>query len=119
MERNDKSITVYSTKSGRICPGCGQPVGKCNCRKQTVLPKGDGTVRVGRSTKGRGGKCVSLVTGLQLEPGELNRLARHLKQKCSSGGTLKDGVIEIQGDHRELIVKELSGLGYKARLSGG
>ncbi len=118
MERNDKSITVYSTESGRICPGCGQPLDRCNCKKQTVLPKGDGTARVSRSTKGRGGKCVSLITGMQLEPDKLNRLARHLKQKCGTGGTVKDGVIEIQGDHRELIVKELAVLGHKARLSG-
>jgi translation initiation factor 1 len=119
MNRDDKSVTVYSTEHGRICPGCGQPVGKCTCKKQDVLPQGDGTARVSRSTKGRGGKCVSLVTGLQLETDELNRLAKHLKQKCSSGGTLKEGVIEIQGDHREQIVKELTMLGYKARLAGG
>jgi translation initiation factor 1 len=119
MNRDDKSITVYSTESGRICPGCGQPALKCSCRKQDVLPQGDGTARVSRSTKGRGGKCVSLVTGLQLGSDELNKLARHLKQKCGSGGTLKDGVIEIQGDHREQIVRELTGLGYKTRLAGG
>ena len=119
MNRDDKSITVYSSESGRICPGCGQPVGKCSCKKQAVMPNGDGTARVSRSTKGRGGKCVSLVTGLQLGTEELNRLARHLKQKCGSGGTAKEGVIEIQGDHRELIVKELAMLGHKTRLAGG
>jgi translation initiation factor 1 len=119
MNRDDRSITVYSSERGRICPGCGQPTGKCNCRKQVVLPKGDGTARVSRSTKGRGGKCVSRITGLQIEAGELNKLAKHLKQKCGSGGTLKEGVIEIQGDHREQIVKELTNLGYMAKLSGG
>jgi translation initiation factor 1 len=119
MIRDDKSITVYSSEGGRICPGCGKPTAKCACKIEAALPKGDGTVRVSRSTKGRGGKCVSLVTGLQLENGELNTLAKHLKQKCGSGGTVKDGVIEIQGDHRELIVKELIMLGHKARLAGG
>jgi len=119
MNRDDKSVTVYSSESGRICSGCGQPTGKCSCRKQVVLPQGDGTARVSRSTKGRGGKCVSLITGLQLGTDELNNLAKHLKQKCSSGGTVKDGVIEIQGDHRELIVKELTWLGHKTRLAGG
>lgn len=119
MSKNDKSVTVYSSIEGRICPGCGQPAGKCSCSKQAVLPKGDGTARISRSTKGRGGKCVSLISGLQLGPDELARLAKHLKQKCGSGGTLKDGVIEIQGDHRELIAKELIILGHKAKLSGG
>jgi translation initiation factor 1 len=119
MNRDDKSITVYLSERGRICPGCGQPTGKCTCKKQAVLPQGDGTARVSRSTKGRGGKSVSLVNGLLLGTDELNRLAKHLKQKCGSGGTVKDGAIEIQGDHRELIVKELTGLGYKARLAGG
>jgi translation initiation factor 1 len=118
MNRDDKSIIVYSSERGRICPGCGQPAGKCSCKKQAVLPKGDSTARVSRSTKGRGGKCVSLITGMQMETAELNNLAKHLKQKCGSGGTLKEGVIEIQGDHREQIVKELTGLGYKARLAG-
>jgi translation initiation factor 1 len=118
MNRDDKSITVYSSEHGRICPGCGQPAGKCSCRKQAILSQGDGTARVSRSTKGRGGKCVSLITGLQMEAGELNKLAKHLKQKCGSGGTVKDGEIEIQGDHREQIVKELTNLGYKARLAG-
>jgi translation initiation factor 1 len=119
MKKDDKSVTVYSSESGRICPGCGQPAGKCSCIKQTALPKGDGTVRVSRSTKGRGGKCVSLITGLQLGTDELNKLAKHLKQKCGSGGTVKEGEIEIQGDHREQIVKELIILGYKAKLAGG
>jgi translation initiation factor 1 len=119
MNRDDKSITVYSSERGRICPGCGQPTGKCSCRKQAVLPQGDGTARVSRSTRGRGGKCVSLITGLHLGTDELSKLAKHLKHKCGSGGTVKEGVIEIQGDHREQIVKELTGLCHKARLAGG
>jgi translation initiation factor 1 len=119
MNMDDKAVTVYSTERGRICPGCGQPAGKCTCKKQAVLPQGDGTARVSRSTKGRGGKCVRLVIGLPLGTDELNKLAKHLKQKCSSGGTVKEGGIEIQGDHREQIVKELTVLGHKARLAGG
>jgi len=80
---------------------------------------GDGVVRVSRSAKGRGGKCVSLVTGLQLEGIELGKLAKQLKQKCGSGGTVKQGAIEIQGDHRAIIVNELERLGCKVKLAGG
>jgi len=119
MYRDDDAITVYSSKSGRVCPGCGLSVGKCSCKKQAALPKGDGVARVSRSTKGRGGKCVSLVTGLLLNSDELGKLSKQLKQRCGSGGTVKDGEIEIQGDHRTLIVNELKRLGYKVKLAGG
>lgn len=119
MHRDDKAVTVYSSERGRICPGCGLSAGACRCKKQAALPKGDGVARVSRSTKGRGGKCVSLVTGLPLEGDELGRLAKQLKQKCGAGGTVKDGEIEIQGDHRTLIVNELKALGYKVKLAGG
>ena len=119
MHRDDKAATVYSSEDGRICPGCGLPVNVCGCKKQRVLPQGDGVARVSRSTKGRGGKCVSLVTGLALEESTLNHLAKQLKQKCGAGGTVKEGVIEIQGDHRALIVNELKRLGYQVKSAGG
>jgi len=119
MYRDDKAATVYSSERGRICPRCGLPVGACACGKPTSLPRGDGVVRVSRSTKSRGGKCVTLVTGVPLKEGELTKLAKHLKQKCGAGGTVKDGVIEIQGDHREQIVNELIRLGYQAKPAGG
>lgn len=76
-------------------------------------------VRVGRETAGRGGKGVSVITGLPLAGDALDELARALKRRCGSGGTVRDGVIEIQGDHRDLLVAELKRLGYPAKRSGG
>jgi translation initiation factor 1 len=76
-------------------------------------------VRVGRETKGRRGKGVSVVTGLGLGEAELGALATELKKACGSGGTVRDGAIEIQGDHREQLVAELIRRGFKARRSGG
>ncbi len=72
-----------------------------------------------RETKGRKGKGVTLITGIPLDQGELKKLSKTLKQKCASGGSLKDGVIEIQGDHRNLLEKELGRLGYKVKRAGG
>lgn len=76
-------------------------------------------VRVGRETKGRAGKGVTVVTGLPLRGEPLAELASQLKKRCGSGGTVKDGVIEIQGDHRDVLVAELTRLGYSAKRSGG
>jgi translation initiation factor 1 len=76
-------------------------------------------IRVGRETKGRAGKGVTVVTGLPLAPAQLEALASELKKRCGSGGTVRDGVIEIQGEHRDLLVQELTKLGYQAKRSGG
>jgi translation initiation factor 1 len=76
-------------------------------------------VRVGRQTKGRKGKGVTVVTGVPLGQAELEKLARDLKKKCGSGGTVRDGVIEIQGEHRDTLVEELGRRGYTAKRSGG
>jgi translation initiation factor 1 len=114
-----ESKTVYSTEHGRLCAKCGLPITQCECGRTNAFPKGNGIIRVGRQTKGRKGKGVTLITGLPLDEEELQRLAKELKRKCSSGGTVKNGVIEIQGDHRAMLVDELKGLGYSARLSGG
>jgi translation initiation factor 1 len=102
---------VYSTATGRTCPGCGHPVKQCCCRE--ALPQGDTVVRVSRETKGRKGSGVCLITGLPLAGAELKKLASELKKKCGSGGTVKNGVIEIQGDHREVLVDALNRLGFK------
>jgi translation initiation factor 1 len=110
---------VYSTDHGRTCPKCGWPVDRCACSKESAVPKGDGIVRVARETKGRKGKGVTLITGMPLAGEELKKLASELKQKCGTGGTVKDGVIEIQGDHRDVLVTELIKRGYKAKKSGG
>jgi translation initiation factor 1 len=103
---------VYSTDTGRTCPDCGHPVKQCCCRK-TSRPQGDTVVRVSRETKGRKGSGVCLITGLPLNEAELKKLAGELKKKCGSGGTVKNGVIEIQGDHREFLVDALIKLGFK------
>ena len=114
----DASGSVYSTTQGRTCPDCGKPASECECKRQDA-PVGDGNVRVSRETKGRKGKGVTLVTGIPLGGEALKDLAKQLKQKCGVGGTLKDGVIEIQGDQRDLLVTELQKMGYKAKKSGG
>ncbi|MCE7765538.1 translation initiation factor Sui1 [Pseudomonas putida] len=109
---------VYSTDAGRHCPDCGQPVDACIC-KQQIIPEGDGIARVRRESKGRGGKTVTTVTGVPLPPDQLKELATTLKRRCGTGGALKDGVIEIQGDHVELLIGELTKQGFKAKKSGG
>ncbi len=117
---NDNSRLVYSTASGNICPSCSKQLAKCKCnKKKNNVPAEDGIVRVQRSIKGRKGKGVSQICGLALGAGQLKELAKKLKQKCGTGGTIKNGVIEIQGDHREFLVKELIRLGYKAKKAGG
>jgi translation initiation factor 1 len=115
-----RSTTVYSTDQGRLCPDCRQPVATCQCRsKQKQQVKGDGVVRVSRESKGRKGKGVSLISGLPLAEDKLKKLAASLKQQCGTGGTIRDGVIEIQGDHRDKLLKLLQDQGYKAKLAGG
>ena len=109
---------VYSTDAGRHCPDCGQPVDACVC-KQQVIPEGDGIARVRRESKGRGGKTVTTITGVPLALEPLKELASTLKRRCGTGGALKDGVIEIQGDHVQLLLDELAKRGFKAKKSGG
>jgi translation initiation factor 1 len=110
---------VYSTEHGRMCPDCGNPVADCTCRRRGVVRQADGIVRVGRETKGRKGKGVTLVTGLAGPDDDLRQIARELKRMCGSGGTVKDGVIEVQGDHRDKLVAELQKRGYVVKRSGG
>ncbi len=116
MPSNDR--TVYSTENGRICPKCGYPKADCRC-KRTAAPSSDGVIRVSKDSKHRKGKTVTLVTSIQLPEEQLRDLASALKRLCGSGGTVKEGSIEIQGDHRDKIVTELKSLGYKAKLAGG
>lgn len=113
------SVRVYSTEAGPLCPGCGEAAGRCACQAAPALPRGDGVVRVGRETKGRKGKGVTLVTGLPLAPEALAALAGELKRRCGTGGTVKEGVIEIQGDHRDRLLGELQGRGYRVKKAGG
>lgn len=109
---------VYSTESGRMCPDCRQPVAQCSCKAQTV-PQGDGIVRVSRETKGRGGKAVTLVKGVLLDAAGLTELGKKLKNACGSGGTVKDGVIEVQGDHCDRVVELLKAQGHTVKRAGG
>ena len=117
--QNKDGGLVYSTEFGKMCPGCNKPVSSCICQKKQATPKQDGIVRLMRETKGRKGKGVTLITGLPLDDSGLKKLEKTLKQKCGSGGCLKDGVIEIQGDHRDMLEKELSSLGYRIKRAGG
>lgn len=110
---------VYSTDSGRMCPACRQPVADCMCGKPAPLPAGDGIVRVSRETKGRAGKGVTLVKGLALDAVALTALAKQLKAACGSGGTVKDGVIEVQGDHCERVIEHLKKQGLAVKRAGG
>jgi translation initiation factor 1 len=117
--KSKNSVTVYSTEHGKTCPKCGKALTCCACAKAKAAPKGDGVVRISRQTKGRKGKGVCLITGLSLPAAEVEKLAKQLKQRCGAGGTVKDGVIEIQGDHREALLQELTKLGFKVKLAGG
>ena len=118
-QNNKTSGVVYSSQHGKMCPTCRQPIAQCTCRQQKAVAKGDGIVRVSRQTKGRKGKGVTLVTGLPLNAEDLTQLAKELKQACGSGGTIKDGVIEIQGEHRDKLVEVLSKRGYTVKRVGG
>ena len=117
--RQSEYSLVYSTSEGRICPDCSKPVDRCTCRAKTAPPKVDGIVRISRSTKGRKGKGVTVITGIPMAGDALKGLAQKLKQRCGAGGTIKDGAIEIQGEHRDLLFEELTKLGYKVKRSGG
>jgi translation initiation factor 1 len=112
---------VYRTDVGRMCPGCRRPIADCVCKGHGGQPlrSHSGPVRVARETQGRGGKGVTVVTGLPLDDPALEALARDLKRRCGSGGTVRDGVIEIQGEHRDTVVAELIRRGFPARRSGG
>jgi translation initiation factor 1 len=118
MKSNSNGGLVYSTDTGRMCPDCRQPVAHCYC-KQQAIPKGDGVVRVSRESKGRGGKTVTLVKGALLDVVGLAQLGKQLRSACGSGGTVKDGVIEVQGDHCGLVLETLKKLGHSAKRAGG
>jgi translation initiation factor 1 len=109
---------VYSTDAGRMCPGCRRPVAQCACRP-AAPPAGDGVVRVFFETKGRGGKGVTVVRGLGLDDAALAPIAKQLKAACGVGGTVKDGAIELQGEHRDRVVALLQAQGRTVKKAGG
>ncbi len=113
---------VYSTDNGRIstCPSCGQPYRLCRCDQPAVQKKkSDGIVRIMRDRKQRGGKTVTVITGVAGNESELLALSQQLKKLCGTGGTVKEGNIEIQGDHCTKIQEKLTALGYKVKRAGG
>ena len=110
---------VYSTEAGRMCPGCLRPAAECVCRDRSRPRSGDGAVTVSRETKGRKGAGMTLVQGLPLSDADLDRLAKTLKSRCGVGGSVKAGVIELQGDQREKVRAWLAEQGYRVKLSGG
>ena len=117
MSKNSR--LVYSDEIGSTCPKCRKPLKSCDCHNTTSVSKGDGIVRVSRSTAGRKGKGVTIITGVPLQDKKLKELAKKLKQKCGSGGTVKDGIIEIQGEHRDMLVEELQKQGWTVKKAGG
>jgi translation initiation factor 1 len=120
----DDSRLVYSTESGRICPSCGQPTARCTCKKKKTVKKqsiypNDGIVRIRREIKGRKGKTVTSIFDVPLDDKNLQQFAKTLKRLCGTGGTVKDGVVIIQGDHRDTLLKKIKQQGYTVKLVGG
>jgi translation initiation factor 1 len=101
------SRLIYSTEAGRICPECQKSVSDCSCRKKQSEPQSqsitDGIIRIRREVEGRKGKTVTIISGFDLNGIGLGFLAKQLKQHCGAGGSVKDGLIIIQGDHREKV----------------
>jgi translation initiation factor 1 len=110
---------VYSTGIGTLCPNCRRALRDCVCPQGAPGAAGPAAVRVARETKGRAGKGVTTITGLPLSADDLGVLAAKLKKRCGSGGTVRAGVIEIQGEHRDAVLAELIKLGWPARRAGG
>lgn len=125
MAQMSGSNFVYSTQHGNLCPVCERPKAGCICARMKAaqaksdFESGDGAVRVARETKGRKGAGVTLISGVPLAAKELKALAKDLKKRCGTGGTIKEGVIEIQGDHRDLLITMLEKKGYKTKRVGG
>ena len=106
---------VYSTEVGRMCPQCRQALASCRCSAASARPAADGVLRVSLETKGRAGKGVTVLRGLALDDAAIAALGKQLRTSCGSGGTVKDGVIEVQGDHRERITQALLSMGHAAK----
>ena len=118
MSKKHDGGLVYSTDHGRMCPQCLHSREQCSCGREQ-RPPGDGVVRVSRETKGRKGKGVTLISGIPLAEKELKAYAKELKAKCGTGGTLKDGVVEIQGDQRDILLPLLMQKGWVVKRAGG
>jgi translation initiation factor 1 len=110
---------VYSTDAGRMCPTCRQAVAQCICKNAPAAPAGDGVVRVSYDRKGRAGKGVTVIKGLALDAAALAQTVKQLKATCGCGGTVKDGVVEVQGDHCERVMEHLKKQGWVVKRAGG
>jgi len=119
MSRKSATRAVYSTDGGRLCHQCHRPVSGCICKDAAPASQGDGIVRIRRESKGRGGKTVTLIHGVPLASAPLKDLAKKLKKRCGVGGSVKEGVIETQGDQRDTCKAVLEGLGFQVKLAGG
>ena len=102
-----------------LCPTCHQLKTTCTCKVEPSAPSKSSFARVGRETKGRRGRGVTIISDLPVDENGLVELATKLKTRLGTGGAVKDGRIEIQGDHRDRIVAELEGLGYRVKRAGG
>lgn len=110
---------VYSTDKGRLCPQCLRAQAECVCPAHARPRRETGPVRIRLERKGRGGKEVSVVSGLPLPDDALAKFGKTLKKQCGTGGTVKDGEVELQGDHRQKLLQLLDKAGYPAKLAGG
>ena len=112
-----RSRLVYSTDGGRApsAPSASRPIAPGAGHR----PPADGVVRITRDRGNRGGKIVTVIHGLRARGSALDALAAELKRLCGAGGTVKDDVVEIQGDHRERIAEKLRALGHTVKLAGG
>ena len=119
MKASKSGGLVYSTELGRTCPDCRQAIAQCRCKAAAAVPAGDGIVRVSRETSGRKGKGVTVVRGLALDAAALADLGKRLRTACGTGGTTKDGVIELQGDQRDAVVAWLTKDGWTVKRAGG
>ncbi|MBT8351625.1 MAG: translation initiation factor Sui1 [Deltaproteobacteria bacterium] len=119
----DDSRLVYSTDTGRVCPDCKKPLKRCSCKRKKLKLQSniqfDGIIRIRRELKGRKGKTVISISGFQEGTDNLKQIAKNLKNQCGTGGSIKDGIIIIQGDHRQTIQRELQKQGFKIKLTGG
>jgi translation initiation factor 1 len=116
--RRDDAQPVYSTEGGDLRRAAGRRP-RAAAPAATPGPPNDGVVRVGRTKSGKGGKTVTQVTGLPGGDAELRAAAKELKRVCGSGGTVRDGLVEVQGDHRERIAAHLTARGHRVKLTGG
>ena len=117
------SRLVYSTEKGSVCPDCGRPVKKCACKRikseSQFDVESDGIIRIRREKKGRKGKTVTTISGFQGSVDDIKQIVSDLKNKCGTGGTIKDGIVIIQGDHREAIQAELKKRSFQVKVTGG